>query len=482
MDELEVIKLKELLEKKNQKSALREASKKLAQQQAILNCESVNNVTRSQFKNLFRHIPRQWRHRDELDRFIDIDSCPSSLLANIIHHIDGPHSPDIKELLMWIIAITISTVLLGLLSERVHRFATGNRVEKDKYTIGILDQPKKYKSLEDHLEKNLIIDDFWKYLQGKKVQIVVDGDRQLRYGHAKSRITDREWDIAFSLSPMLSSYSKSQGYSFVARMFPHSPYYQSALFVKADSPMRSLNDIRPSTVIALGETRSASSFFMPIYELYGKTFTVNMNNRGQEIVQMVKRGEVDMGAAAYGDTVKKEDKEIRVLHLSRDIPGSGVYLSPSLSERDRRTLSKVLLTAPSEVKNKDNANYGHGAEADYSKFLTIVNKVEGLVNCVDLKRNPVRFFCDQDNPSVKINGKINGVKLLPSDRLLLTLESPDKQIHQITIDPAWLDKIPGIEGDMLKLEDREVKINNVVAANDGEKPIDVARAEDFKVR
>jgi serine/threonine-protein kinase len=487
MNNQEIIYLEYLLQDGNPNLSLQQASQELGENRAILNCHNVDNLTREQLDRLFQCIPQEWQDTTEIYRFIDIDSLSPSLAANIANYVNEPNfSPTSPNSLLTPallgMGIAVSIIFLLFLGERFYRFSTGTRVEKDKYTLGILYTPKAYQALEEYLEKSLIVNDFWKFLRGHKVRIVVEGDRQLRYTHAKNRIKEREWDIAFTLSPMLSSFSKNNGYTFAARMFPdRPPYYQSALFVKADSSIDSLNDIQPSTVVALGETISASSFFMPVYELYGKTFTVNAGNRGQDIVRLVKRGEADIGAAAYGDSVTK-DKDIRVLHLSRDIPGSGVYISPSLSQGDRETLSKVLLSAPTDVK--ESANYDGGKEPEYGNFLRIVDRVDKIIDCVDLNQNPVRFFCSPDQVTARetITGKINGIKLLSPDRLLIILENDRKQTYRVTIDSSWIDKLPSIQGDILKLYNRQVEINNIIPRMGEQKEFEIDRIENFKVR
>ncbi len=57
------------------------------------------------------------------------------------------------------------------------------------------------------------------------------------------------------------------------------PFYQSVFFVKKGSPIRSLKDLKPTTVIALGDFNSASSFYMPSYTLYGKRLIVDLGHR-----------------------------------------------------------------------------------------------------------------------------------------------------------------------------------------------------------
>ena len=127
------------------------------------------------------------------------------------------------------------------------------------------------------------------------MQIVIEGDEDLPYQEAKNKLATKQWDIAFTLSPMISVAAQDNGYHWAARMFAnYPPYYQSALFVKANSPIRSLADLSPSTKIALGDFNSASSFYMPSYDLYGKTLLVDMGYRGDDIREMVSSGQADV--------------------------------------------------------------------------------------------------------------------------------------------------------------------------------------------
>ena len=56
---------------------------------------------------------------------------------------------------------------------------------------------------------------------------------------------------------------------------------------------------------------------MPIYDLYGKSVSVNTGNRGSKIVEMVKTRKADIGAAAisnFGDASRSNDPELRYIH------------------------------------------------------------------------------------------------------------------------------------------------------------------------
>lgn len=146
------------------------------------------------------------------------------------------------------------------------------RLQAKSLKIGILGNPKDYNELESHLRSQF----------GNNIQITIDGDNSISYTEARNRIIRKEWDIAFTLSPMLSVAAKNNGYTYVAQMFPDNPpYYQAALFVKSNSSIKSLNDLKPSHTIALGDFNSASSFYMPAYDLFGKTLRVDEGNSSQ---------------------------------------------------------------------------------------------------------------------------------------------------------------------------------------------------------
>ncbi|MBD2666720.1 phosphate/phosphite/phosphonate ABC transporter substrate-binding protein [Richelia sinica] len=277
--------------------------------------------------------------------------------------------------------------------------STELQLQATTLTIGILSPPKYYQGLADYLKQQF----------GNKVQIVIDGDEKLSYEEARKRMLNKEWDISFPQSPMLSIAAKNNGYTFAARMFPNSPpYYQATLFTKANSPIKSLNDLKPTHTIAMGDFNSASSFYMASYDLYGKTLKVNMGHKSSKIRELVKTGKADIGAAAY--IAVKDDKDLRIIHLSKQIPGGNVYLSPNLSESDRQTIIQVLLNAPANIR-KD-ANYGAGEEADYSQLIKISERTEQVLKCAKFPKEnsvaSVNFYCPD---AEMLNVKKNQIKI-----------------------------------------------------------------------
>jgi serine/threonine-protein kinase len=193
--------------------------------------------------------------------------------------------------------------------------------------------------------------------------------------------------------------------------------------------------------MALGSFNSASSFYMPAYTLYGRTVSVDTGNRGTKIIEKVKNGEVDVGAAAIGDAIRKDDPDLRIIHVSPKIPGSGVYLSPQLSEGDRQSLTQVMLNAPSEVHKE--ANYGPNVpEPDYTEFRKIMARVEEILVCSDFSKNPVNFFCPKGTTISEIRARVNGTTF-KNHHYLLRVVAADSQIYTVTIDQDLFETIVG---------------------------------------
>lgn len=371
-----------------------------------------------------------------------------------------------------IVSISVLGIVISTLSKPNVAVSPAPNVDQQLHsssiTVGILASPDNYSELANYLRSRF----------GNKVQVTVDGSESISYSEVRDRLISKEWDVAFALSPMLSVAAKENGYTFAARMFADKPsYYQGALFVKADSPIQSLNDLKPKTTISLGDYNSASSFYMPTYDLFGKTLKVSMGHRGQEIREMVKTGKAELGAAAY-DTVKN-DPGLRVIQLSRKIPGSNVYLSPNLPESDRQAIAKVLLDAPENIKKQ--ANYGAGQEPDYSEFIKISQKAEYVLKCANFQRNPVNFFCSNDNSYQPISnpnstssivGRVNGWSRKNTNIEQLNLSGQDNKVYFITVPCSILNRVPGASNP-LALQNKNISVAGVEPRKVGEKAFEL---------
>jgi ABC-type phosphate/phosphonate transport system substrate-binding protein len=397
--------------------ALRSLSERLnnSNGKSKLDCTGVSSLDQNEMAALFHHIRSEWRRRGEFNSFINMDilSDDDILFDNLIgqfteYVVSNPRPPEpstgtgedyentniAKNIIKSIghpkiISAFVGLVILGI-GIKSWDYLTKTKISTSTITIGILTSPADYRELGDYLRKELVPANYFDYLQGKQVGIIIEGDKSLSYQEVKKRLAAKKWDIVFARSPMISRFSQKQSYSYLAGMFPGSATYKSGIFVKANSPIRSINDIKSNTVVALGDF-SASGFYMPVYDLYGKTFSAKIA-RSESPRSMVSQGKAEVGTVAIGDQLKPNNSEFRIIHTSRDIPGSGVYLSPQLASQHQQ-IKQVLLAASKSITKK--VNYGDVPEPNYTEFDKIIDRVDSMIECVNFEKTPIHLFCDK---------------------------------------------------------------------------------------
>ncbi|WP_009632439.1 phosphate/phosphite/phosphonate ABC transporter substrate-binding protein [Synechocystis sp. PCC 7509] len=300
--------------------------------------------------------------------------------------------------------------------------------------IGIASPPKEedYSTLATYLQKQLNI----------KLEI----DRDTPYGQNSQRIASKEWDIAFTRSPIFSIVAEDNNYFGIATMYPDRPlYYRAALYVRADSEIESIADINSTTTIALGSPESAPTFHLPIYTLYGKSLKIGTGYSPTETKKLVKLGNVDIGSSRYD--VIKNDSQLRIIHLSKAIPGAGVYLSPKLSKEDRNKLNNILLNAPAEIRTR--ANYGDTKIPDYSELKKIVFRTESIISCPEFKlsslnlKKTVDVFCKRQNqPQNTIQGQVTEYTVSTSKSIEFKVVTPANKVFRVIVSRQTLNQIP----------------------------------------
>lgn len=282
------------------------------------------------------------------------------------------------------------------------------------------------------------------YLQdrlGSQVEV----DQNTPYENISEQIARKNWDIAFTRSPIFSIAAEDNRYIGVAIMFPNQPsYYRAALYVRVDSSIQSIADIKSTTTIALGSPESAPTFHMPIYALYGKSLRVGTGYPPREVVEIVKTGKVDIGAGRYAAI--KDDPDFRIIYVSKAIPGPGVYLSPLLSSTDRKRIEEVLLNAPVDIKTL--ANYGDGQIPNYDELRKIISKTEQIADCLgwntklDLKKT-VNLFCEEQTqyPNT-IEGQVTEYKVPTEGNIEFKMITKKNEVYLVLVSEQTLTQIP----------------------------------------
>jgi serine/threonine protein kinase len=304
-------------------------------------------------------------------------------------------------------------------------------------TVGILNSSRNprqdYNNFTNYLRQQIQA----KY--GKEVQVKFDfveppqGQSQSQSqttttagARARQALESKTWELAFTAVTGVSVTAVDNNYQFVARMFPEITETRSVLFVRQDSPIRSIGDINGRTTVAFGDFNSTSSFFMPVYDLYGKSFNLSRGNRGNRIQEMVLAGKVEVGAGSENRISKVPN--LRIIHTSRDLPTSGVYLAPTLTAQERKEISQILLSAPAVLQRQ--SHYGTGQPIDYSEYRRITQRVEEVTSCTSWPENqdikPISLFCRP------IAGVMNGY-VAQDDVVNFSLQGEDGKIYRVVL-------------------------------------------------
>ncbi len=165
---------------------------------------------------------------------------------------------------------------------------------------------------------------------------------------ADEKITNKEWDVAFTVSPLVAATAKEQGYEFAyAANIRGQSSFTSAIFVRKDSNITSLGKITPDKVVALGNQSDLVGFYLPIYDLYGTRPKLKPNNSGSKIRSMVLCKEVDVGVSQVRSI--KDNPNLTILS-SNSVKAGGVYFSPNLKPGAKKILTDAFNATTPEVQ------------------------------------------------------------------------------------------------------------------------------------
>jgi phosphonate transport system substrate-binding protein len=173
-----------------------------------------------------------------------------------------------------------------------------------------------------------------------------------------------------------------------------SPYYYAAIITRADSGIKSLEDLRGKT-FAFGDPLSTSANVFPRKMLYERgidpvrDFKQILYSGGHDAtVLAVLNGKVDAGAT-YANSPDSQDtawmrylkkpediKKIRAIAFSEPIPADNLVLSGSLDERIAKKVEEIFLNLSRDPQGK--------------KMLRDLYQIDGFVPATDKDYDSVR--------------------------------------------------------------------------------------------
>jgi phosphonate transport system substrate-binding protein len=232
--------------------------------------------------------------------------------------------------------------------------------------------------------------------------VTLDPDATTDYQEARRRICSGEWQLSFVLSPLVTAQAIECGQKPLFQVLG-SKTYQAAYFVRGNGPLRTLRgskkqifDQLEGKTLALNQVGSASGFYVPLYELYGRRFKrIALLGDYDRIKAQVYSGKFDVGVAPLtaitGDPDFPEGA-FKVLATSFDIPEGAVLIDPKLDTCLSKKLIEILqlkevytkVKAPDQKNTKLNTKPLYDpsvALPSYNLFVPIIPKVNGIGDC-----------------------------------------------------------------------------------------------------
>ncbi len=271
--------------------------------------------------------------------------------------------------------------------------ALAPRISVDTVTVGTVEQDlNKYSGLKRELSNRLRVDSIWSHWLGRRVDVRLETAKS--YPEANARLREHKWDVAFGYSPVVSIYMLDKGYKAAGVMFPTEPVYSTIFFTTKKSAYTSLSSVSPLTRLALGDTFSASKYYVPLSMLWGRSVKLLMDNTTTEIISLVRNKKADIGViAGQKEKFEANHPDLMVIGVSQLLPQSIFGISPLVSNRDALVMRDLLLSMPPSVRGKDQANFGAGATPDYRKFRRTIEQARALSACIRDSHRGTQLSC-----------------------------------------------------------------------------------------
>jgi len=217
----------------------------------------------------------------------------------------------------------------------------------------------KFSPLADYLSKRL----------GKRVELKVAVDFEGALNDIGQNVTQLCY---MTPSTYIEAHKKFGARVLAKALREGKPYQHSAIITRADSEIRSVEDLRGRT-FAFGDARSTSSHIVPRSMLKDAGIDINdlkyYNYLGHhdDVAGAVLKGEFDAGGVMESTAHKFKDQGLRILRLSDDIPEFNICFNSYVDERDLAIIKTALLSLNDSTD--EGANILKSIDKNYTGFV-----------------------------------------------------------------------------------------------------------------
>lgn len=210
---------------------------------------------------------------------------------------------------------------------------------------------------------------------------------------AMKQIAEQRWDMAFA-PPGLAAIA-----TYKYRYQPILPLegvekLRSVIVTNQDSRFQTLQDLGGAS-IALGQEGSATSYYLPIYNLYGLTLQkVIFSPTPKTSLTLLEQGEVASAALSLQEyNQHRQDfksKQFRILSIdSHTIPSGAIIISDKISPQKIESIQNSLAEAPSHIA----ASAKFLPNEEVSEYEYLVQVMERVVSISErIKKQPALFY------------------------------------------------------------------------------------------
>ena len=223
-----------------------------------------------------------------------------------------------------------------------------NKVNEEisqKLVIGVVGYGEKNRSFEQH-------SDLQDYLS-IKLKSIVEVEPAYNEIQAIKQIAEQRWDLAFA-SPGLAAIAIYQHQYQPILPLEGVEEVRSVIVTNHETPFKTHKDLNGAS-IALGQQGSATSYYLPIYNLYGLTLQkVLFSPTPQTSLKWLEKGKVVAAALSLQEYNKyRQDfkpEQFRIIHIdSHIIPPGAIIVSTKISPSKIQLIKKALAEAPSHI-------------------------------------------------------------------------------------------------------------------------------------
>ncbi|MEC4819236.1 MAG: PhnD/SsuA/transferrin family substrate-binding protein [Scytonema sp. PMC 1069.18] len=246
-------------------------------------------------------------------------------------------------------------------------------LHSEKLTVGVVSYGEQTLSVEKY-------EQFKNYI-ATQTQSIVELEPAYNELQALEQIKRQNWELVFAPPGLAAIAIGKELYIPLFSMEGISNRQRSLLIVRDDQPIQTIADLSNKT-IALGQRGSAAGYYVPLYDLYGLTFSeIRFAPTPKTLLQWVSDGSVVTGAIAEKDFERYQREfsttKFRILHTSRWIPPAVVLLAPTVERNRQQQIQRAMNEAPGYIIA--DAGYVPAAKIpSYEEFIKLVEKVRPL--------------------------------------------------------------------------------------------------------